>query len=203
MQAQTPRLVAPTRPVNIISPRPVNIISPRPVNIPIQSGNDDVLKSMKRKYTRDDFFNLIDKIREHIPKITIATDIICGYPEETDAQFKDSLAAMERIKPDILNIAKFQARENTASMKMKQVDGAIIKNRSREVTSQFDWIAYARNRKWKGWTGKVLVDEVSKDGSWVARNSSYKPVILKGNYKLGDIVDVTITDVTKYDLRTI
>jgi len=171
------------------------------LHIPVQSGNNDILKLMKRDYTIEEFKEIIKKFRKAIPEITVSTDIICGFPTETKEQFNDSKKLIDGIKPDVLNISRFRARPGTEAAKLEQPSGDETKNRSRYLTSTFDWTAYEQNKKWFGWRGSVIVDEKGKDNTWIGRNYCYKPVVLKENLKFGDIVKVKIIDITKYDLR--
>lgn len=171
------------------------------LHIPIQSGNDDVLKAMNRNYSVEEFLGLIAKFRAVIPNITISTDMICGFPGETDEQFKDSMDVLDKIKPDMLNRSRFRPRPGTPAAKMQQVEGGLVKDRSRAMTSKFDWLAYESNTRWKNWQGNILINEVGKDDTWIGRNSYYKPVIVKGNVKIGNIVTVAVTGITKHYLR--
>jgi len=171
------------------------------LHIPIQSGNDEILKLMNRDYNVDDFKKIINDFRKEIPEITISTDIICGFPTETEEQFNDSLNLIKEIKPDILNISRFQARANTEAAKMEQIHGNITKERSRLLTDIFTNISRMNNEKWIDWKGTILIDEKGKDDSLVGRNFAYKPVIVKGDYKLGQQIKVKVNNVTSYDLR--
>ena len=171
------------------------------LHIPVQSGNNEVLKAMNRYYRIEDFKKIIKAFRKTFPRITISTDIICGFPGETEKQFNDSLKLIKETKPSVLNISRFWSRPGTKAEKLKQIPGWIIKERSRALTKLFHEIALEQNRKWINWKGAVLIDEKGKNNTWVGRNLSYKPVIIKGNHKLGDIVKVKIKNVTKDDLR--
>ncbi len=172
------------------------------LHVPIQSGNDDILRLMKRNYTSSDFKKIISKFTNSIPDITISTDLIVGFPTETDQQFRDSLDLIKAIRPDVLNISRFQPRPGTPAAKMDgQLDGGIIKERSRLLTDIFTNISRMNNERWIDWEGDVLIDEKGKDDSWIGRNFAYKPVVVKGNIRLGDIVRVKIKKVAPYDLR--
>lgn len=175
------------------------------IHIPIQSGNNNVLKNMNRKYTVEDYKKVVEILKEKVPKITIATDVICGFPEETEEEFNDTLELVKETKPVIVNISRYWNRPHTKAAEMKQFRGDVTKNRSRQMKSTFEWVAFDENKKWKNWEGVVLVDEKGPEGtnSWVARNSSYKPIILEGKYFLGDRVKVRIIRTTTYDLRAI
>jgi len=172
------------------------------LHVPVQSGNDKILELMKRKYAVSDFKRIIAAFRKSIPDITISTDIICGFPTETEEQFRDSLELIKEIRPDVLNISRFQARYGTEAVKMGgQIHGRDTKNRSRLLTDIFTNIARIQNEKWLNWKGEILIDEKGKHDTFVGRNSSYKPVIVRGDVKLGDFVKVRVNDVTAYDLR--
>jgi len=84
---------------------------------------------------------------------------------------------------------------------MKQLSENIKKERSKVLTELYIDTALKQNKKWLGWKGKVIIDEVGKDNTWVGRNFAYKPVIIKGNFNLGQEVDVKIKDCTAYDLK--
>jgi len=172
------------------------------LHIPIESGNNEILGKMKRKYSVHDFKEMVDTFRRYVKNITIASDMIVGFPTETELQFQDSLNLIQEVKPDILNIARFSARPNTVAAKMKQLPGSIKEERSGALTELFTTLALKQNKKWIGWRGKITIDEVGKNNTWIGRNFAYKPVIVKGNFNLGDEVGVNIKDATAYDLRT-
>jgi len=172
------------------------------LHIPIQSGNDEILKLMKRNYAVEDFKKIINEFKKNIPNITISTDIIVGFPTETEEQFNDSLNLIKEIKPDVLNISRFQARHGTEAAKMQnQIDGGTTKNRSRLLTDIFTNIARMNNERWLNWQGEILIDEKGKQDTWVGRNFAYKPIIVRGDIKLGDLINVKINNITPYDLR--
>jgi MiaB-like tRNA modifying enzyme len=172
------------------------------LHIPVQSGNDKVLKSMNRPYEIADFKHIVKRFREEIPEISISTDMIVGFPGESEEQFRDSLLLIDQIKPDVLNISRFVARPGTRAEKREnQIPGGEIKDRSRKMSSQFEWTAFSQNRKWKNWEGEMIIDEHGKDGTFVGRNHAYKPIIVSGDFVLGQTIKVRITDTTKFDLR--
>ncbi|MEA2037181.1 MAG: tRNA (N(6)-L-threonylcarbamoyladenosine(37)-C(2))-methylthiotransferase [Nanoarchaeota archaeon] len=174
------------------------------LHVPVQSGNNDILKLMKRNYNVDDFRRIVEEFRKNVPNITISTDIIAGFPTETEEQFNDSLELIKEIKPDVLNISRFQARNGTEAYKLKgQIHGRETKDRSRMLTEIYTNIARMNNEKWINWKGEVLIDEKGKNDTFVGRNFSYRPVIVRGDYRLGDYVKVKIDNVTSFDLRSI
>ena len=172
------------------------------LHVPVQSGNDDILKLMKRNYNIDDFKKIITEFRKNIPNLTISTDIIVGFPKETEQQFNDSLNLIKEINPDVLHISRFQPRPGTEAAKMDgQIDGGTTKNRSRLLTDIFTNIARMQNEKWLNWKGEILIDEKGKNDTWIGRNFAYKPVIVRGDVKLGDLLKAKINNITPYDLR--
>jgi len=108
------------------------------LHIPIQSGSDKVLKDMKRNHTIKDFKNIITVFRKEIPNISISTDIIVGYPTETEKDFKKTLKLIKEIKPEVLNISKFSSMPNTPASKLKQLTSQVIKKRSKELTELYN-----------------------------------------------------------------
>jgi MiaB-like tRNA modifying enzyme len=154
------------------------------VHLPMQSGDDYVLKCMRRVYTVRDFKEIVDAFRAAFPEITLATDVICGFPGESREAFENTLRLIGEVKPDIVNVSKFFARPRTAAAEMREdfVELAEIKRRSTEAAKLVKRIALDKNQEWIGWTGEILVDEKGKvPGSWVGRNFAYKPVTVKSS----------------------
>lgn len=154
------------------------------LHLPVQSGDDGVLKLMNRFYSVEDFKKIVCSFRKEIPEITLATDVICGFPEESEAAFGRSLRLVKEIKPDVLNVSKFFPRPRTPAEDMKQVPCWRVKERSRRMAALFRGVCLERNRAWVGWEGEVIVDERGKGGSWVGRNFAYKPVVVKSEENL-------------------
>jgi threonylcarbamoyladenosine tRNA methylthiotransferase CDKAL1 len=152
------------------------------VHLPVQSGDDQVLKRMRRFYSVNDFVGIVKTFRESFPEITLSTDAICGFPGETAEAFQKTLKLIEKVEPDIVNVSKFFARPRTPAIKMSEdaVSLVEIKRRSSVTTLLAKKVSYERNQRWVGWKGEVLVDEVGKvAGSWVGRNFAYKPIVVR------------------------
>ena len=165
------------------------------LHVPVQSGNDDVLRRMNRRYTVDDFRQLVTRFREAIPDISLSTDIICGFPGETEEQFADSLRLVKEIQPDALNISRFWPRPGTEAVGLDgQLHGRETKERSRELSSLWRGLLAERNRGWVGWEGEAVIDEVGRDGTMVGRNLAYKPIVVKAPVRLGEFITVKITE---------
>ncbi len=168
------------------------------LHVPVQSGNNRILKLMNRFYTVKDFKTIITKFRKNIAGLTLITDIICGFPTETREEFEDSVKLIRWLQPDVINVSMFWPRPGTPAEKMKQLSGEIKKKMSREMTKQYHNIALRANKTWIGKKCDVLIDEIGKKGGFVARNASYKPIVLKkNNLKLGDSHRVKIINATK------
>jgi len=167
------------------------------LHIPVQSGNDEILKLMNRRYKAADFKKIITAFREEIPEITISTDIICGFPSETEEQFNDSLEMVKWLKPDVLNLNMFWPRPGTPAAKMRQLKPGIGRERTRIMTDVFDKIVLEKNKNLVGNSATALVDEKGRKGGFVARCIRYKPIIFAGRAKLGDFVKLKITGATR------
>ncbi len=172
------------------------------LHIPVQSGSNTVLQRMDRGYTVEDFISIIEKIRKEIPDITFATDIICGFPGETEEQAAQTENLLDNLQFDVINISRFFPRKNTKAARMvDQLHGRDKKRRSRKITELYLSTSLNKNKKWIGWKGKILVDEQGKNGTLVGRNYAYKPVIINGPYSLGDLVNVEIINASSFDLK--
>lgn len=175
------------------------------LHLPIQSGDNTVLKGMRRFYTSEEFTSIVDGFRESFPDLTLATDVIVGYPGESEEAFNNTLEVMRKVQPDVTNVSKFFARPKTAAWEIRKglVDKEETKRRSAKAAEVAKEISAAQNRKWVGWSGQVLVDEKGKvEGSWIGRNFAYKPVVVKcGDELLGKIVSVEVVEASQTYLK--
>ena len=163
------------------------------LHLPLQSGNDTVLKAMGRRYRVDEFSSAVETLRDSVKDLTLWTDMICGFPSEDEAAFDDSLKVICEVRPDTVNVSKFSPRPGTAAAGMKMLRSQVVKNRSRKMAHLWSRIALERNQSLVGWHGQVLIDEQGKDGSWIGRSPSYKPVALReGNLSLGQWVEAEV-----------
>lgn len=161
------------------------------LHIPVQSGSDELLKKMRRGHGTMEYLESVKILRKELgERFTISTDIIVGHPGEEEKDFELTLELLEESEPDFVNISKFFPRPNTPAKFMKQVPTKIIKERSREVSRLTDRIMLKRNLLWNDWIGPILINEYGKNGSFMGRNYAYKIFVVKGRYKLGDVVKV-------------
>ena len=165
------------------------------LHIPVQSGSNRILTDMRRGHDVEDFVSAVEQFRRNIPGITIWTDIIVGYPGETDKDFQKTIDLLKKIQPDYTNISRFTTRPGTEAAKEKQLPTEIKKQRSRVASKIVDKICLQQNKRWVDWSGIALVDEYNRaKQTWIARNYAYKPIVLKGQYRLGQFVKVKIKE---------
>lgn len=166
------------------------------IHLPVQSGNDEILLKMNRKYTVEDFVSIVEKFRANFPQLTLSTDIICGFPGESEEQFNDSLKLIEKIKPDVLNISKFWPRPKTLAANMKQIDVNIRNGRSVKMKELSRQVTIERNKLWLNWEGEVYADEIHENGDIVGRNFAYKQIVLPDAKKtsIGKSVKIKVTE---------
>jgi len=172
------------------------------LHVPVQSGSNRILKRMNRQYRIEDLIPKFKILRKTFPSLTISTDIICGFPGETDDDFKKTVDFIKWLKPEILNISKFTPRPDTPASKMKQLDSRIIKERSIYLSQIFRNMIKDSNEKWLNWEGKVLIlhEENEKD-VYFGRNRAYKNVHVKSSeVKKGQFVKVKIYEVDGFNL---
>lgn len=162
------------------------------VHIPVQSGSDDVLSAMGRGYTVEQFERLCTLFRERLGECTLCTDVIVGYPTESEDDFERTLDLIKRLEPDKLNITRFSARPHTPASRLSQLPDWIKKERSRELTRLYMSIAKKRQKRYVGNRMRVLVCEQGKEGSVVARDAAYRNVVIKGEYPIGTMLEVEV-----------
>jgi MiaB-like tRNA modifying enzyme len=161
-------------------------------HLPVQSGSSKVLKEMRRNYTIEDFKDYVNKIREKTGA-SIATDIIVGYPTETDADFEKSVELVREIKPEVVNVSKFGARPHAPASRLVQLSEKVTKERSIVLSRTVREIEFEQKKKHIGMQTKVLITEKTEK-SFAGRDMFYNEVAVLGDgIKLGDFVNVKIT----------
>ena len=175
------------------------------IHLPIQSGSDRILKKMNRLHTRQEYLDLIKKIKEIIPNCGISHDIMTGFPTETEKDHQDTLTLMEEVKYDYGYMFAYSERPGTyAARKFKDdVDNDIKQRRLEEIINLQQKHSKERNQRFIKLTCPVLVDKSSKKSNefWSGRNSENNVVVFpKQNFSPGEIVDVTIEDCTSATL---
>jgi len=171
------------------------------LNLPVQSGDDKVLRAMKRWYTIKDYKNKIKKLRKAIPGIALSTDIILGFPGETKQQFNNTVKLFKEIKYDLAYINKYSPRAGTAAAKLKDnVSVEEKKRRERVLTEVLKQTALVRSKKLLGEKTTVLINEKKSD-IYFGKNEHYKTVkVVSSKDIVGQLVKVKITSVAPFTL---
>jgi tRNA-2-methylthio-N6-dimethylallyladenosine synthase len=176
------------------------------VHLPLQAGNDRILKLMNRNYTRTDYLALVDRIRKAIPEVVLTTDLITGFPTETDNEFEDTVSLMKEVEFDSAFIFKYSPRPNTKAANELKDDIAETKKTQRIVRLnkvQAD-ISLKKNQAYVGQTVEVLIEEAGKYNSDAAfgRNDGNKIVALFGlDLNPGEFVNAKIIRATPHQLK--
>ncbi|KAJ3216981.1 hypothetical protein HK099_005658 [Clydaea vesicula] len=175
------------------------------LHVPVQAASDAVLSDMRRLYTKADFKKVVDTLKENVDDITIATDVICGFPTETAENFEETLELLRFYKFNVLHISQFYPRPGTPAARMPLLLSQEVKRRSREATKIFE--SYSRNTSSD--IGKVikgvLVTERSNDGKhYVAHDKSYNQVLVPiEDGIMGKKINVKIVGVGKHYIKTV
>jgi len=169
------------------------------LHIPVQSGSNQVLNEMKRGHTAEVFRRSSETFRKKFGKFTISTDVIVGFPTETEEDFEQTLDMIQETRPDVVNLSRYSARPGTKAALMDQVSVSEMMVRSKKLSEVVNKISQERNQEWVGWKGDVLFDEISED-TIKGRNYAYKPVFVQEKVKLGQRIKVEITRASKHGL---
>lgn len=175
------------------------------IHLPVQSGSNRILKAMNRQHTREEYFELIDNIKRLIPDCAISQDMITGFPTETEEDHQDTLSLMEYVKYDFGFMFAYSERPGTLAERKLEDDIPldVKKRRLAEVIDLQMQHSHYRTQQHLGKVEEVLIEKSSKksDAHWSGRNSQNTVVVFpKENYKVGDFVNVKITDCTKATL---
>ena len=182
------------------------------LHIPVQSGSGSVLRAMRRSHTAATFADAAAAFRAEFGRFTIATDVITGFPGETDGDFGETVRMLEEARPDVVNVSRYSARPGTeaAGRRDEAVDARTAKRRSGIVSRLAAAVSLEANRRWIGWKGRVMFAEAPPragdgDGEPAARgrNPAYKPVYVKtggGRAPAAGFRTVRITGATAHAL---
>ena len=166
------------------------------VHLPLQSGNTKVLKEMNRKYTKEQYLNLVEKMKNKIPNLTLSTDIIVGFPGETDEEFEDTLDVVRKVKFEQVYMFIYSKRVGTPGARMEnQVPEEIKHIRFDKLKELVESQIEENNQKYVGTIQKVLVEGTSKNNEKMltGRTDSNKVVIFEGDKNLiGNMIQLKI-----------
>ena len=175
------------------------------IHLPVQSGSNKILKAMNRQHTREEYIDLIKNIKNIIPECSISHDMIVGFPEETEEDHKKTLQLMDTVKYSFGYMFKYSERPGTlAHRKLKDnVEESTKKRRLNEIVELQQKHSLIRTKEFLNKTVEVLIEKTSKKSKlhWSGRNSGNTVVVFpKEHYKVGDFVNVKITDCTSATL---
>jgi len=171
------------------------------IHLPLQAGNNRVLALMARTYTKESFLDLVDNVRTTVPGVALTTDVIVGFPTETDEEFEDTMEVLEQVEFDSAYIFKYSERKNTIAYKKHPDDVTPAKKTERivRVFALQKQKSLKRNREDIGKRLQVLIEGPSKKNpdEWMGRTDSNKIVVLaKRDFDKGDMVLAEITGAT-------
>ena len=171
------------------------------IHLPIQSGSDKVLSEMRRGHSIEQYLDILSKFKSEIPGLTLAVDIIVGYPTETDEDFELTVKLLHDIKPSLIHLSKYQHRKGAISSSLKEIPRETMKKRSKYLSEIKSKITEEENRELVGSYQNVLVVEEGSKGGFIAKTDSYIPVIVH-DVELGTFVKVKITEATSTYLKS-
>jgi len=177
----------------------------RAINLPVQSGSDRILKEMNRGYTRSQYIELVKRIRSALPDVSLTTDLIVGFPQETEEDFKDSYDLLKELRFDIIHTAAYSPREGTKAAIMEgQIDNKVKAARLNEINALQSQLARELNEEYVGRKFEILVDGPAPrgEGSLQGRTKTDKVVIVKGGPEyMGRYMDVKIIRASHWSLE--
>ena len=179
------------------------------LHVPVQSGSERILQLMNRKHSVEDFRSFALELQEKFPLFTLSTDLIVGFPGETDADFQETLDLLKETRPTVCNITRFVARKGTVAARIEEANAAdtpavpdsVKHERSAKLFDAFQQIAQENNQRWVGKTCTVVTEKQGhRAGTTIARNSAYRPVALQGNIPAGKALQVRFTKAEPFAL---
>ncbi len=162
------------------------------LHLPLQSGSNQILSDMNREHNVGEYMDIVNQFRTEIPELSLATDVIVGYPTEDTVDFQDTLDVIREIKPDFLHISKYHHRPGTRSSILPEIDHKSMKKRSRQLNDLKVDIASLNNQKLRGTHQKILITDKGSKGGYIGHTNSYKTVVVE-EAPLGSFLDVEIT----------
>lgn len=171
------------------------------VHLPMQSGSTSMLKRMLRRYSREDYLGCVARLRAAIPGLALTTDIIVGFPGETDEEFEDTLSLCREVRFDDAFMFKFSMREGTPATRMPvewHVPDQVVSERFDRLVATVRGISRENNMARLGDTMEVLIEKVARDGELLqARSRDFKTVMVPADAgAIGDYLTVTLTGTT-------
>lgn len=173
------------------------------LHLPLQSGSNRVLERMRRGYTSEDFVHIVNAFRSRFPEIALTTDVITGFPGESDQDFRMTEDVIRITQPDKVNVTRYSRRPHTPAFMMHDMPDRIKKERSRRVTELWKEIALIRNIRYIGHELEALITEHGRAGTMKARTRNYTGVVVHGTSSPGKWVRARATDATPFYIKAI
>jgi 2-methylthioadenine synthetase len=171
------------------------------IHLPVQSGDDEVLRLMNRKYTVDQYRELVRELRSKVNDLTVATDVIVGHPGEDENAFENTLNLIRDLRFERVHLAKYSVRPNTRSASMRQIPDSVKKERMERANKVYWKVALHEHEKYIGSNLEVLTTELGAKGSVIGRTINYIPVVLGENVEMGRWMRVRIEGSSFFDLK--
>ena len=165
------------------------------IHLPVQTGSNKVLKEMNSRHIIEEYLDFVKKIRNSIPEITLATDIIVGYPTETDEDFQKTIGLLEEIKPNLIHLSKYRHREGALSSSLEEIPHSLMKHRSKKLSEIKEKITNDENKHLLGKVLNILIVQKGSKGGYIGKSDSYLPVVVD-NAEIGTFIKVKITKTT-------
>jgi tRNA-2-methylthio-N6-dimethylallyladenosine synthase len=173
------------------------------LHLPVQAGSDRILELMKRGYSRDEYLQKVEKLRQAVPDLALTTDLLCGFPSETEEDFQQTLDLIEAAQFDDAFTFKYSVRPGTAAAKMPDDVSEIIKiERLERMIALCRRLADASRLKMVGKSVEVLLETVSpkNKGEWSGRTRCSRMALVPGSFNVGDFVIIRVEEVKGFSL---
>jgi len=167
------------------------------LHLPVQSASDGLLEDMGRRYRASDYERIVDEFRRTAPDSTLSTDLIVGYPGESEDDHEANLVLVRRVRPDIVNVTRYSPRPGTKAFgRSDGVVGWKAKDRSRELTELRFAVSLERNEEMVGETRRALATERGKNESTILRTDEYRQVVVRERLPLRKFYDIGVDEAT-------
>ncbi len=164
------------------------------LHLPIQSASHSVLKKMNRLHKMDSVDEIITKFRAHFEDLSLFTDIIVGFCDETDEDFEETIEWVKKYRPEKINISRYSPRPHTKAFSFRNLDSRISVKRSHQLHKVCEQIKIESKNEMIGWKGRVFVSKYTEIGDVLTRTDSYRPVVISGSdLRPGEYAEVKIT----------
>ncbi len=171
------------------------------LHLPVQSGSAEVLQSMRRGYAPQDFLSMAARLRAAFSDLTLYTDVIAGYPGETEEDFAATEELIKRAEPNKVNVTMYSPRPGTEASRLKDMPSRFKKDRSRRMTRLWKEIAGLRNGRYLGDEIVAQVTEMGREGTVMARSANYRKIVIFKPLHLGSVRRFKIVKTTPFYLE--